>query len=65
MDLELYDDQKRLSPEHTKLVKELVEFAAKTLEKAPDTEMSITIVDDAEINRINKEYRDTDRVTDV
>ena len=27
--------------------------------------MSITIVSDAEIQRINREYRDTDRVTDV
>ncbi len=43
----------------------LVDFAAEQLHSAPDTEMSITIVSDEEIRRINREYRDTDRVTDV
>lgn len=65
MDLEFYDDDHRLDEAHTKLAKELVEFAGKELNKAADTEMSITIVSDEEIHRINKQYRDTDRVTDV
>ncbi|WP_125703553.1 rRNA maturation RNase YbeY [Lacticaseibacillus daqingensis] len=65
MDLELFDDDKRLTTAHTDLVKKLVAFAGTELKLADDTEMSITIVDDAEINRINREYRDTDRVTDV
>ncbi|EKQ02664.1 metal-dependent hydrolase [Lacticaseibacillus casei 21/1] len=30
-----------------------------------NTEMSITLVGDDEIERINREYRETDRVTDV
>ncbi len=47
------------------LVPKLVDFAAKQIGSAPDTEMSITIVSDEEIRRINREYRNTDRVTDV
>ncbi|MFD1393996.1 rRNA maturation RNase YbeY [Lacticaseibacillus jixianensis] len=65
MDLEFYDDDHRLDEAHAKLAKDLVEFAGKELNKAADTEMSITIVSDEEIHRINKQYRDTDRVTDV
>ncbi|WP_179395487.1 rRNA maturation RNase YbeY [Lacticaseibacillus absianus] len=65
MDLELFDDEKRLTADHTALVTQLVAFAGRELKLPEDTEMSITIVDDAEINRINREYRDTDRVTDV
>ncbi|WP_225047152.1 rRNA maturation RNase YbeY [Lacticaseibacillus kribbianus] len=65
MDLELIDDDKRLNAAHTKLVEELVSFAGQQLELADNTEMAITIVSDEEINRINREYRQTDRVTDV
>ncbi|WP_155287207.1 rRNA maturation RNase YbeY [Lacticaseibacillus zhaodongensis] len=65
MDLTLFNDDKLLDEEHEELVKKLVEFAAKELGSAPDTEMSITIVKDEEIRRINREYRNTDRVTDV
>ncbi len=65
MDLTLFDDDNLLDAEHQELVQKLVAFAAKELQSAPDTEMSITIVDDDEIRRINREYRNTDRVTDV
>lgn len=65
MDLEFYDDDNRLDAEHQDLVKKLVAFCGDELKKPEDTEMSITIVSDAEIQRINREYRDTDRVTDV
>lgn len=65
MDLTLYDEDNLLSKEHQELAKKLVDFAAKELGSADDTEMSITIVGDDEIQRINREYRNTDRVTDV
>lgn len=65
MDLTLYDDDNLLDAEHKELATNLVNYAAKELDSAPDTEMSITIVDDDEIQRINREYRNTDRVTDV
>ncbi|MCI1985512.1 MAG: rRNA maturation RNase YbeY [Lactobacillus sp.] len=65
MDLEFYDDDHRLDAAHTALVKKLVAFCGEQLDLAADTEMSITMVSDEEIRRINREYRDTDRVTDV
>ena len=65
MDLEFYDDENRLDAKHQALVKELVAFCGDALKKPDDTEMSITIVSDDEIQRINREYRQTDRVTDV
>ncbi|KRO18181.1 rRNA maturation RNase YbeY [Lacticaseibacillus saniviri] len=65
MDLELFDDDHLLTADATKLVTDLVAFSGKELNLPENTEMSITIVDDDEIQRINREYRDTDRVTDV
>ena len=65
MDLEFYDDDHRLDDNHAELVQKLVAFCGVQLQKPEDTEMSITIVSDEEIRRINREYRDTDRVTDV
>jgi len=32
---------------------------------APDAELSVALVDDAEIHRLNRDYRDKDRPTDV
>lgn len=65
MDLTIFNDDKLLDEKHEQLVRDLVEFAAKELGSAPDTEMSITFVKDEEIRRINRKYRNTDRVTDV
>jgi len=65
MDLEFFDDDHLLADADTQLAKDLVAFTGKELDLPADTEMSITIVDDAEIQRINREYRNTDRVTDV
>lgn len=65
MDLELIDDDNRLDVDHHQLIKDLVAFCAERLQLPEDTEMAITIVADEAIRRINREYRDTDRVTDV
>lgn len=65
MDLTIFNEDHLLDDEHENLARDLVDFAAKELESDEDTEMSITIVSDEEIRRINREYRDTDRVTDV
>jgi probable rRNA maturation factor len=62
MDLSFFDEDHLLTDEDAALVPRLVDFAAEQLHSAPDTEMSITIVSDEEIRRINREYRDTDRV---
>ena len=65
MDLEFFDDDHLLPAAHVKLVKDLVAFCGQALHLRADTDMAITIVEDAEIRRINREYRATDRVTDV
>lgn len=64
MDLIIVDQTKTLDKE-IKLIEELIEKAAKTLNLAEDTEMSITFVDNDEIQRINRTYRAKDTVTDV
>ena len=65
MDLELFDDDQLLDDKHHDLIKKLVAFCGKQLKLPENTEMSITLVGDDEIERINREYRETDRVTDV
>lgn len=65
MDLLLTDNTHRLSKEHEALLIDIIEFAGKTLHLAEDTEMSITCVDNDEIQRINATYRDKDQPTDV
>lgn len=65
MDLEFYDDDHLLDDQHHELIQKLVAFCGQQLAIPDDTEMSITIVGDDAIQKINREYRDTDRATDV
>ena len=65
MDLEFYDDDHLLDDQHHELIQKLVAFCGQQLALPNDTEMSITIVGDDAIQKINREYRDTDRATDV
>lgn len=65
MDLEFYDDDHLLDDQHHELIQKLVAFCGQQLALPDDTEMSITIVGDDAIQKINREYRDTDRATDV
>ena len=51
--------------QHHELIQKLVAFCGQQLALPNDTEMSITIVGDDAIQKINREYRDTDRATDV
>lgn len=59
------DHTGRVSVEIQKLIQQLLDFAADTLELADDTEMSVTFVDNQEIQEINKTYRNKDSATDV
>ena len=54
-----------LDDQHHELIQKLVAFCGQQLALPNDTEMSITIVGDDAIQKINREYRDTDRATDV
>ena len=59
--------------DHTNLVKDewyhqiedLINFAKEKENIHEDAELSVTFVDKDEIQEINKNYRDKDRVTDV
>ncbi|WP_407886260.1 rRNA maturation RNase YbeY [Levilactobacillus sp. N40-8-2] len=66
MDLEIYDKTKDGVPaKHVDMIKEVLEYAGKYLELAENTEMSVTLMNNEDIHRINKQYRGVDRATDV
>lgn len=66
MDLAIYDQTKLGVPsDQIDLVNNILDFAGKYLELPENTEMSVTFVNNDEIQRINREYRDLDKPTDV
>ncbi|KRO03486.1 metal-dependent hydrolase [Levilactobacillus paucivorans] len=66
MDLEIYDKTKDGVPaEHVKLIQDVLTYAGDYLKLADNTEMSVTLMNNEDIHRINKEYRGVDRATDV
>lgn len=66
MDLEIYDETNDGVPaEQVQLVKDVLEYAGKYIKLGENTEMSVTFVNNARIQEINKEYRGVDRATDV
>jgi probable rRNA maturation factor len=64
LDIDFQDEGQSVSEEMVNLLKELLQYAAQTL-NIGDAEMSITFVDNARIQEINKTYRDKDQPTDV
>ncbi|TYC50042.1 rRNA maturation RNase YbeY [Weissella muntiaci] len=66
MDLAIYDQTTAGVPEaHIELTKKVLDFAGKYIELPDDTEMSVTFVNNDEIQRYNREYRGLDKPTDV
>lgn len=66
MDLAIYDQTEQKVPEkHLDLVKDVLDFAGKYLSLPDNTEMSVTFVNNDEIQRYNREYRGLDKPTDV
>lgn len=66
MDLELYDQTTAgAQPEQIQLVRDLIDLAGKTLKLRDDTEVSVTLMNNAAIQKINEQYRGVDRPTDV
>lgn len=61
----LYDESKQLKENQHQLIHELIELAGKKLALEPHAEVSITIVDNEQIQEINREYRNKDYATDV
>lgn len=65
MDLAVMDHTHQLPEKDQQLVIDLLEFAGKQLNLDEETEMSVTFVDNNEIQEINREYRHKDMPTDV
>lgn len=65
MIVELYDEQQTLTDELTQMVQAILAYAADYLELEENCAMSVIIVDNEEIQKINREYRQKDAVTDV
>ncbi|MDY0408473.1 rRNA maturation RNase YbeY [Virgibacillus soli] len=60
-----YEDQtETLLDDHITLVKKVIQFALEK-ENYPDAEVSITFVNNDDIQEINRDYRGQDRPTDV
>ncbi|WP_307892024.1 rRNA maturation RNase YbeY [Bacillus swezeyi] len=63
--LDIADETGRLSDEQLAEMEKLLQFAAKEENVADQAEVSVTIVTNEEIQKINKEYRGKDYPTDV
>lgn len=61
----LDDKQEEVNNDDAALVKDVLQHAAVFMKLDHDYEMSVNFVNDEEIHKINKQYRDTDRATDV
>ncbi|MEH6946682.1 rRNA maturation RNase YbeY [Bacillus sp. JJ634] len=65
LELDFIDETNEISEEVQKLVESVLQFAAEKEDIEEGTELSVTFVDNARIQEINKEYRNKDAATDV
>ncbi|WLR49884.1 rRNA maturation RNase YbeY [Bacillus tianshenii] len=65
MNIDFIDEQGFLSEEDRTEMNKLLQYAATKENVEKDAEMSVTFVDDAEIQQINRDYRGKDNPTDV
>nr|WP_233711455.1 rRNA maturation RNase YbeY [Lederbergia citrisecunda] len=65
MQIDLIDETNELTESDSNLIKNLLNYAAKEEKVEDGTELSIMIVSNDEIQKINKEYRGKDYATDV
>lgn len=65
MDITFIDETNKIKEQELKEVENLLQFAADFLKIAGDTEMSVTFMDNAGIQIINRDYRGKDTPTDV
>nr|WP_249315337.1 rRNA maturation RNase YbeY [Bacillus sp. FJAT-49711] len=65
MQIDLIDETKKLSDSDVELIKRLLNYAAEKEHIEDETELSVMIVSNDEIQKINKEYRGKDYATDV
>lgn len=65
MDITFIDETNEVSQDKITEIDNLLQFAADYLKLPNDTEMSVTFMDNAAIQIINRDYRDKDAPTDV
>ncbi|MFC6181918.1 rRNA maturation RNase YbeY [Lactiplantibacillus daowaiensis] len=66
MDLELFDQtQDGAQASDLQLIRDLIVLAGKELQLRDDTEVSVTLMNNDDIQKINEQYRGVDRPTDV
>jgi probable rRNA maturation factor len=65
MYIEIMDETDKVSPAIVEQTNKLLDFAAAYLKLPESKEMSVTFVENARSQEINKEFRDTDAPTDV
>ena len=65
MDIMFADETHSLSPEKIQEIDDLLQFAAGQLQLKEPIEMSVTFMDNAAIQEINRDYRGKDAPTDV
>lgn len=63
--IDFQDETGAVSDEHRALVEKLLTFAGKEEKTAAEAEISISFVDNEQIQAINRDYRDKDKPTDV
>lgn len=65
MEIAFLDETNTVSQEKINEIDDLLQYAADYLKLPEDTEMSVTFMDNAAIQIINRDYRDKDQPTDV
>lgn len=65
MEIDFLDQTNKVSEEQMETLKELFLFAARSEDVQENAELSVTFVDNKDIQELNKEYRKKDEPTDV
>jgi len=65
MEIAFIDENERVTAKKMQEIDDLLQYAASHLDLPEDTEMSITFMDNNEIQEINRVYRKKDMPTDV
>ena len=65
LEIDFIDETSEISEVAQQLVENVLQFAAEKENIEAGTELSVTFVDNARIQEINKEYRNKDAATDV
>ncbi|WP_206166982.1 rRNA maturation RNase YbeY [Mammaliicoccus sciuri] len=63
--MDFIDEQQVIDEDTKNQIESLLTFAAKKEDITEEAELSISFVDEEEIQAINRDYRDKDKVTDV